>query len=121
MTGKNCICSVFTILLFQWMGNGAMAQGKYDLNYSVGFDTAAHYLNVELTYTNKEGTNPDELALVVPLPAFHVTSIAPDNTPGGGRRSWSPLLGPVYVEGSSLLYSRIFAILGSLLLSILML
>ena len=67
MTGKNCICSVFTILLFQWMGNGAMAQGKYNLNYSVGFDTAAHYLNVELTYTNKSGTKPDELVLNMPV------------------------------------------------------
>ena len=67
MTGKKCIRSILTILLFQWMGNGAMAQGKYDLFYTVGLDTAAHYLNVELTYTQKGGTNTDELVLNMPV------------------------------------------------------
>jgi uncharacterized membrane protein (DUF106 family) len=50
---KIFIRSVLIILLFQWMGNDAKAQGNYDLNYSIALDTAAHYLNVELTYTNK--------------------------------------------------------------------
>ena len=67
MTGKNCIRSILTILLLQWMGHGVMAQGKYDLYYSVGLDTAAHYLNVELTYTQKGGTNTDELVLNMPV------------------------------------------------------
>ena len=67
MTEKKYIRSILTILLFQWMGNGAMAQGKYDLFYTVGLDTAAHYLNVELTYTQKGGTNTDELVLNMPV------------------------------------------------------
>ena len=67
MTGKKYIRSILTILLFQWMGNSAMAQGKYDLFYTVVLDTAAHYLNVELTYTQKGGTNTDELVLNMPV------------------------------------------------------
>ena len=97
MSRKICIQSVLTILLLQWMGNSAMAQGKYDLNYSIDLDTAAHYLNVELTYTNKSGTNTNELVLNMPLwtPGYyemlnypkHLCDFAAKDTKGN-RLTW---------------------------------
>lgn len=67
MTKKNYICSVLAILLLPWIGCDAMAQGNYNLQYAVGVDTAAHYLNVDLTYTPQEGTHTDELVLNMPM------------------------------------------------------
>lgn len=41
-------------------------KSDYSLNYTVSFDTTAHYLNVRMTYTSEQGERPADVVLNMP-------------------------------------------------------
>ena len=57
---------LFVLLFLQAILAKAGAQSNYELNYTIGLDTAGHYLNVKLDYAASTADSP-ELVLNMPV------------------------------------------------------